>query len=241
LSLPQYTYYTITAFSIKVPIFIKRTLTSLQITQFLVGASYAMSHSFISYTVPVAVIVSKTITDAAAPAATATISAGDATPAALLDSVKSWIFGAVSRVTSAAAAGATAGASTPSPAARVVEEVTYAQKVVPCITTTGETFAIWLNVLYLAPLTYLFVKFFITSYIRRSTAESARVKKDVDHKVRRLSNVTLAEKAGWDAAKDLEKEVYGENGSAVVEAESRLSVNGRVTRANGKANGRAKR
>ncbi len=121
-------------------------------------------------------------------------------------------------------------------------------KTVPCIATTGETFAIWLNVLYLAPLTYLFVKFFITSYLRRSNAESARVarlgKNGVDGTVdskgrdvaaasgnatlaatiatteeevlRRLSNVgNLAEKAGWDAARGLEKEVYGESGEAL--------------------------
>lgn len=35
-----------------------------------------------------------------------------------------------------------------------------------CIDTTGETFAIWFNVLYLTPLTVLFLRFFIKSYFR---------------------------------------------------------------------------
>jgi len=125
------------------------------------------------------------------------------------------------------------------------KDVTYSQKVVPCITGTGETFAIWLNVLYLAPLTYLFVSFFIASYLRRSNAESARAKKlaaDDDEKMRRMSNVALAEKAGWDAAKGLQKEVYGQNGDAVFEEDDAAPVsNGRATRSHGRPNGRAKR
>lgn len=122
-------------------------------------------------------------------------------------------------------------------------------KAISCIATSSETFAIWLNVVYLAPLTYLFVKFFITSYLSRSKAESARTavgKGGVDgtsetkaRKLaaaptnapaslvatiatteeevrRRLSNVgNLAEKAGWDAAIGLEKEVYGVSAEAV--------------------------
>ena len=79
----------------------------------------------------------------------------------------------------------------------------------PCIVTSGETFAICLNVLYLAPLTYLFVSFFIASYVKRSNAAQKLMS---GGKVsRRLSNVhvALAEKAGWDAAKGLEREVYG--------------------------------
>jgi hypothetical protein len=35
-----------------------------------------------------------------------------------------------------------------------------------CIDTTGETFAIWFNVLYLTPLTLLFLRFFVKSYFK---------------------------------------------------------------------------
>ncbi|KAI0428580.1 GNS1/SUR4 family-domain-containing protein [Xylaria sp. FL1042] len=144
----MYTYYTVTAFNIRVPTLVKRSLTSLQISQFLIGASAAMVHSFISYLVPVQ--------------------------------------------------GAGAG--------------TKYQKV-DCIDTTGQTFAIWLNVSYLAPLTYLFMSFFVASYLRRSKAEVVRGKTD-----RRRSNAILAEKASWDAARGLEREMYGEsNEGAIIE------------------------
>ncbi len=194
---------------------VKRTLTSMQIMQFLVGASYAMAHSFVSYVIPVAVQTAKTSLAAVDPAA--------------------------ARETS----------TTASSAATAQDGVTYAHKVVPCITSSGETFAIWLNVLYLAPLTYLFAKFFVASYLRRSSAESARAKKDVDGtRVRRLSNVTLAEKAGWDAAKNLQKEVYG-NDSPVSPVSPSVAVEdgetdgllhpsaagGRARRTDGKAGG----
>lgn len=163
----QYTYYTLTAFSIKVPMGIKRTLTSLQITQFLVGASYAMAHSFVSYIVPVD--ASATWVAASAPASI---------PTGALSSLKQLVFG--------------------SSTASAASETTYAAQ--PCIVTAGETFAIWLNVVYLAPLTYLFVSFFIASYVKRSNAA---------HKINGRGDMALAEKAGWDAARGVEREVYG--------------------------------
>ncbi|KAJ2971911.1 hypothetical protein NUW58_g9294 [Xylaria curta] len=167
----MYTYYTVTAFNIRVPTLVKRSLTSLQISQFIIGASAAMVHSFISYLVPV----------------------------------------------------------------HVAGSGTKYQKV-NCIDTTGQTFAIWLNVTYLAPLTYLFVSFFIASYLRRSKAEVVRGKTD-----RRRSNVVLAEKASWDAARGLEREMYGESNEGVIiedsdesssSVEAQPQMNG--VRANGK-------
>lgn len=178
---------------------IKRTLTTMQITQFVVGASYAMVHSFVSYVVPVTITGGTTTPSAAADAALPTV-------AGALDTIRQLVFG--SAVKSAAAADSTQAS-----------ETVYITQ--PCIATAGETFAIWLNVLYLAPLTYLFVSFFITSYVKRSNAAS-KMNGKAD---RRLSNnVTLAEKAGWDAARGVEREVYGGenmvNGSAVVEDEA---------------------
>ncbi|KAL1874263.1 hypothetical protein Daus18300_003627 [Diaporthe australafricana] len=219
----MYTYYTLSAFSIRVPVFIKRTLTSLQITQFLIGASYAMIHSFVSYSIP----VTKTIVqDATAPAATS-VDADSTEPAsgpAFLESLKQIVLGAASKVTTAAAeqvSSAEANAELEQ-STTTTQETVYTQEVVPCINTTGQTFAIWLNVLYLAPLTYLFVKFFITSYLRRSNAGSVQGK----GKGSRESQVAVAEKAGWDAAQSIQQEVYGEGSSS----------NGQ---ANGQANGKA--
>ncbi|KAJ3567710.1 hypothetical protein NPX13_g6673 [Xylaria arbuscula] len=146
----MYTYYTVTAFNVRVPNGIKRSLTSLQISQFIIGGSAAMVHSFVSYLVPVE------------------------------------------------GSGST----------------TKYQKV-DCIHTTGQTFSIWLNVSYLAPLTYLFGSFFVASYLRRSKAEVVRGKTD-----RRRSNVVLAEKASWDAARGLEREMYGESNEGVIVEDS---------------------
>lgn len=192
---------------------IKRSLTTMQIMQFLVGASYAMIHSFVSYTVPVASTYTQAATDLVSATATDVADTAEATPtAALLDSLKQIVFGVASKVASAAESTVSQVSGKPSPAVDEITETMYSQKLVPCIDNTGQTFAIWLNVLYLAPLTYLFVKFFITSYLRRSGAESQRAK----GKGSRESQVSVAEKAGWDAARNLEGEIYGtpgENGN----------------------------
>lgn len=229
----MYTYFTITAFSIRVPTFIKRTLTTMQIMQFVFGASFAMVHSFISYSVPV---VLSSVSKSA--------EASDK-PQTILSTVKG-LFSSGSASAPSAKQTLEAVNTTYSDGTNTI---TYGLKTVPCITTTSETFAIWLNVLYLAPLTYLFVSFFIASYMRRSSAESARTARlgktessapapapthpnttiantlatataAEERMIRRLSNVgQMAEKAGWDAARDLEKEVYGESAEAVEEEE----------------------
>lgn len=224
---------------------VKRTLTTMQITQFVVGVFYAVIHSFVAYTVPVETTVIKTA--AAATTATAPIGStatASATGPAFLDNLKQLVLGVASKVTNAAADEASTGAANGGHQATTVEEIVYVHEVVPCIDTTGQTFAIWLNVLYLAPLTYLFVKFFITSYLRRAGAESTR--KD---KSNRESQLAHAEKAGWDAARDLEAEVYGTpesgrtNGKAANGSPNGKAANGSSNgkAANGLANGRSPR
>ncbi|PNP61221.1 hypothetical protein FNYG_14067 [Fusarium nygamai] len=189
----MYFYYTLTAFNIRVPTPVKRTLTSMQITQFLVGASNTVAHSFISYKVPVTVLQKLS-----APVG-ATTAAPDASQETVVDgaveSLKKFIWGA--------GEGADPIASQAVSAEAFTAETQYITQ--PCIMTTGETFAIWLNVLYLAPLTYLFVSFFIASYVKRSNAASKTSHKGA-HDVN--ANIALAEKAGWDAAKGIEKEIY---------------------------------
>ncbi|KAF5024273.1 hypothetical protein F66182_3641 [Fusarium sp. NRRL 66182] len=203
----MYFYYTLTAFSIRVPTPIKRTLTTMQITQFLVGATNAMAHSFVSYTVPVI-----TTHQHSAPI-DATIAAPDASQETVADSaiesLKQFIWGAAEAVAAAPGVSADPVASKAANAETTfTTETHYVTQ--PCIMTTGETFAIWLNVVYLAPLTYLFVSFFIASYVKRSNAAGKISHKGAIHDVN--ANVAIAEKAGWDAAKGIEKEIYnGEN------------------------------
>ncbi|GJN68745.1 hypothetical protein PLIIFM63780_001069 [Purpureocillium lilacinum] len=220
----MYTYYTLTAFSIKVPMGVKRTLTTMQITQFLVGASYAMAHSFVTYIAPIT-LSSVTSTPVDVPAAPA--DSVMPTAAGTLDSLKKLIFGSVTKDAAAAVAGSVKEQT-------VATETLYVAQ--PCIGTANETFAIWLNVLYLAPLTYLFVSFFIASYVKRSNAaQKANGKPN-----RRESNVTMAEKAGWDAARGVEREVYGGE-NMVVDGPANGSASAVADDEPPKANGKARR
>ncbi|KAG6008590.1 hypothetical protein E4U21_004230 [Claviceps maximensis] len=211
----MYTYYTVTAFSIRVPLVVKRTLTTMQITQFVAGASYAIVHSFVAYVVPVTVtkVAATRMEDVAVAAADADAANPAATAAGALNLLKKFIFG------SAASQSVTSGGAAHGSSSLITETVYVTQ---PCIATANETFAIWLNVLYLAPLTYLFVSFFIASYVKRSSANN----KVPGKPNRRLSNVALAEKAGWDAARGLEKEVYG--GENMVNGQANVNGNGHV-------------
>lgn len=211
----------------------------MQITQFIVGVFYAVIHSFVAYTVPVATIVVRTdIADAATTsAAIGSEATTSVTGPAFLDNLKQLVMGVASKVTSAAADAAEVppAEANGGPQFTTVEEIVYVPQFVPCITTTGQTFAIWLNVLYLAPLTYLFVKFFITSYLRRAGAESARKDKN-----NRESQLASAEKAGWDAARGLEAEVYGTPEPARLNSNvMNLTPNGKAV--NGSAKSRAPR
>ncbi|POR34864.1 Elongation of fatty acids protein [Tolypocladium paradoxum] len=225
----MYTYYTLTAFSIKVPVGIKRTLTTMQITQFLVGASYAMAHSFVTYIAPITItsITSASVDLPAAPADSVMPTASGA-----LDLLKKFIFGTAVKDAAAAVVGSVKEAT-------ITTETTYVAQ--PCIGTGSETFAIWLNVLYLAPLTYLFVSFFVASYVKRSNA----AQKMNGNANRRESNVALAEKAGWDAARGVEREVYG--GENMVNGHANGHVNDSASaiieeeRTPTKANGKTKR
>jgi len=45
-------------------------------------------------------------------------------------------------------------------------------KEIPCIDTTGQSFAIWFNIIYLLPLTALFVRFFVRSYLKRTSVST---------------------------------------------------------------------
>ncbi|KAI9754800.1 MAG: hsp90 co-chaperone Cdc37 [Chaenotheca gracillima] len=197
----MYTYYTLSAFSLPIPVAIKRTITTLQIVQFLVGASYAALHLFISYDSPVS--VPYTIVSSVTAAASSVTSA--AASAATSASIGGWLKKFALR------AAGEEGLAENVPGAgdlHVLEGLvnTTAEtgwrtelRTVPCIDTSGEAFAIWLNVLYLAPLTYLFSSFFARSYSRRSAAKEKSKSSD------KVS--TTWEKAGVDALKGVDREL----------------------------------
>lgn len=65
-----------------------------------------------------------------------------------------------------------------------------------CMDTTGQAFAIWLNVMYLLPLTYLFMRFFVRSYLSRK-----------DPGTPQPTHIHAAEKAGMDALLRVSREI----------------------------------
>lgn len=102
----MYTYYTLSTLNIRVPNAIKRSLTTMQITQFLVGGSGAAIHLFIKYR----------------------------------------------------ASG---------------EDGEY----VRCLSHMGQELAVVINCVYLTPLTFLFVRFFIRSYLSPGKSGAKKVEK----------------------------------------------------------------
>jgi hypothetical protein len=198
----------------------------MQIMQFLIGVTYAGVHSFISYSIPVQVLTPSTPTlSSITSAATAVASAGYGA------ALKKFLL----RAAAEGLAENVVGANLASQQAHALRQETRSAspkyhteyQTVPCVETSGQTFAIWLNVLYLMPLTVLFVRFFIKSYIRRTS-------KACSHGNRQGQ----IEKAGLDALKGIERELNGsENGHGNNVLNER--PNGHAKK-NGQANGSAK-
>jgi hypothetical protein len=205
----MYTYYTLTALSYRVPTTFKRTLTTLQISQFLVGASFAAAHLFVAYDVPVeaAYLFTTENLSSALPVAASTVSSAIAS-ATVSGEMASYLKKMVLRAAGAEGVAENVlneqGISFGSDAVHAVEhtkareEVRYmlTHQTIHCTDTSGQAFAIWLNVIYLLPLTGLFVRFFIKSYLKRTQAGEPK-----------QSRPTV-EKASKDAWKGIGREVY---------------------------------
>lgn len=168
---------------VRVPKWFKQSLTTLQISQFVVGVAYAFSHLFVAYQIPVSVPYLYHLGTAAS---------------SVLANAPSSVSSAVSVATSTASAGTGAwlkkialrAAGHEGLAENVLneqgrpfgidaihiaedlvnkEETRYRDELqwVNCLDTSGQVFAILLNVVYLLPLTWLFAQFFIKSYLKR--------------------------------------------------------------------------
>ncbi|RAH79826.1 hypothetical protein BO86DRAFT_144935 [Aspergillus japonicus CBS 114.51] len=180
----MYTYYTITALRIRVPTVIKRSLTTMQITQFIIGSAMAASYLFISYTLPASQAAFE------APISTAQFVAAEAAEEGLVPWIKKLAFRA------AGAEGPAENVGVPDTPAAAPVQPHRVGPMVTCMDTTGQGFAIWLNVVYLLPLTYLFARFFVRSYLYRKEPGA-----------RQPSNIQAAEKAGLDALKGVSREI----------------------------------
>ena len=161
----QYIYYTLTALAFPVPSTLKQTITALQITQFVVGTVYALAHLFVAFDIPISVPylfvhnLSSVVPSATSAVASAVSSAtASANPASffrklalraageegLSENVRNYegdLFG-IDAIHSASAE-------------KALEEVRYKMEYqkVNCLDTSGQVYAILLNVVYLAPLT----------------------------------------------------------------------------------------
>ncbi|KAF2683725.1 hypothetical protein K458DRAFT_303951 [Lentithecium fluviatile CBS 122367] len=190
----MYTYYTVSALGFRVPQGIKRTLTTMQITQFIVGVVFAACHLFVSYTVPVSVAYTVTekvfssLNGTSIASAVSSMTSSTALPpvgGAAIAFLKKLIYRAAGDEGLAENVLAP-GETLPSPVTyagaqiterpqqvlhntvnRIVSRIEYQH--VPCVDTSGQAFAIYLNLIYLAPLTVLFMRFFIKSYIKRTS------------------------------------------------------------------------
>ncbi|KAH0291682.1 hypothetical protein KCU62_g2517, partial [Aureobasidium sp. EXF-3399] len=179
----MYTYFTLSAVNIRVPNALKRTLTSMQITQFVFGASYAAIHLFVKYDIPIATAYSifHPISSAVAKASSTASSV-----------VSAETYGAILRRILLRAAGDEGVAENVRDSQGNIimekaqeaiqkyhEETRYRTDyaTINCLDTTGQSFAVWLNILYLFPLTILFVRFFVRAYVFRSGSNKSKSKR----------------------------------------------------------------
>ncbi|MCJ1267022.1 hypothetical protein MMC22_006907 [Lobaria immixta] len=204
----MYTYYTLSALTIRVPPILKRTLTTLQIAQFIFGASYAVAHLFIAYSIPVSVPYAFIHNlSSAIPAATSSATSAIASATATAG-IGSWLKKVALRAAGEEGLaenvrnleGETFGidAIHAAEVEKAQEEIRYKleYQTVNCLDTSGEAFAILLNALYLAPLTWLFINFFIRTYLKR--VRSASPEPD---------RTQIAKDSGRDAVDRVEREI----------------------------------
>ena len=144
---------------------LKSTLTALQIFQMVFGASYAIAHLFVAYSIPVSIPylfihnLSSAIPAAASSASSAVFSA------TATAGIGSWLKKAALRAAGEEGLaenvrnrqGETFGidAIHAAQVEKAQEEIRYKveYQTINCLDTSGQAFAILLNALYLAPLT----------------------------------------------------------------------------------------
>lgn len=190
----------------------KQTLTFLQIAQIVFGASYAFAHLFVAYDIPIeeaysyvhnlSTALPSTFSDVSS---TLTSAISSATAAAGLGS---WLKKAALRAAGEEGLaenvrnyqGETFGidAIHAAEVEKAQEEIRYrlSSQRVHCLDNSGQVLAILMNLVYLAPLLYLFVTFFYNSYTARAHSEPPKPTKE--------ENINQSSR---DAVKDIEREI----------------------------------
>ena len=199
----------------------KQTLTTLQIVQIVVGGTYAFSHLFVAYDIPIekpylfihnlstalpsgASTLSSTVSSAFA-SATATAGLGSwlkkialraAGEEGLAENVRNY-------------RGETFGIDAIHAAEmeKAQEEIRYklGTQRIHCLDTSGEAFAILLNLIYLAPLAVLFIRYFTRSYLGRAKSEPP--KPSAQENIKESSKVAVR-----DVEREIREAMTGEQG-----------------------------
>ena len=190
----------------------KKTLTFLQISQIIFGALYAFAHLFVAYDIPIEEAYSYVHSlSTALPStfsevtSTLTSAISSATTAAGLGS---WLKKAALRAAGEEGLaenvrnyqGKTFGidAIHAAEVEKAQEEIRYrlSSQRVHCLDNSGQVLAILMNLVYLAPLLYMFITFFYDSYMARAHSEPPKPTKE--------ENIT---QSSQDAVKDIEREI----------------------------------
>ena len=186
------------AFGVRINPLVKRTLTAAQIFQIIFGASYAFLHLFVAYEAPgyPPFKISKGISTAVPDAFSAASSAIDTPAGEFRNVLKKAVLRAAGQEGLAAnvrnADGQTFGLDAIHAAdyARAQEEIVYrlTRTRSHCLDTSGEVFAIILNLVYLVPLAYLFVTFFARYFDKSGKRDLQHTKDSVNSAARDLAS-----------------------------------------------------
>ena len=169
-------------------------MTFLQIAQIVFGASYAFAHLFVAYDIPIEeaylyVHNLSTALPSTASAVSSTLSSA-LTSATAAAGIGSWLKKAALRAAGEEGLaenvrnyqGETFGIDAVHAAEveRAQEEIRYrmGSSRVHCLDTSGQVLAILMNLVYLAPLAYLFMTYFYRSYIARAHSEPPKPTKE---------------------------------------------------------------
>lgn len=170
---------------------IKQAITTLQIAQFVIGASYAFAHLFIAYSIPVSVPYIYSSGELTSGLASEVSSAASVATSSATAGLGSWLKKVAFRAAGEEGLaenvlndeGSTFGIDALHAAQdlKAREEIRYRDewRTIHCIDTSGQVSAILINCFYLAPLTWLFVRFFIRSYMRRGEGQGKKFQRHV--------------------------------------------------------------
>ncbi|KAJ1030466.1 hypothetical protein NDA16_001375 [Ustilago loliicola] len=151
----MYTYYSMTAMKLPFTGGLKRSMTTIQITQLVVGCGLAASYGFLTYN-------------------------PTAYPAGAVPTPGRHVLNPISAAYNSFGANSTSSGllkTNTKEAVQILKQTILssvgANQKTPCVATSGQLFAVGLNVAYLIPLIYLFVSFYIRSY-KNKAAKAAK-------------------------------------------------------------------